>query len=280
MIFIITAVYNRKEFTRNYLKALSQQTSKDFKVIIVDDGSSDGTSEMIEEEFPNIILLKEKGDLWWAEATNIGVRYALEHGADYIMTLNDDTVPRVDFIEKMLLWIEKKPNVLLGAFAVDENNGDAVYGGEIRSCITGKSTHLIKTLQKEQMHGLHKVNLFPGRGLMMPAKVFDDIGMYDSKNFPQTLADLDFTCRAGNAGYEMYCNYDAVVGIYPEESGGIYLMKKKSFSNYYKHLFDLKGGGNIIRFSIFAIKNVPFYYLPIFLMRGLSARLLSYWLKK
>ena len=56
---IVAPIYNRKKFTQNYLSALSKQSVKDFKVIILDDGSTDGTSEMIEQEFPKVILLKE-----------------------------------------------------------------------------------------------------------------------------------------------------------------------------------------------------------------------------
>ncbi|HIO96818.1 MAG TPA: glycosyltransferase family 2 protein, partial [Leucothrix sp.] len=98
MIYIVTPVFNRKDFTQSYLEALSKQTSTNFKTIIVDDGSNDGTSEMVESLFPEVILLKEPGDLWWAEATNIGVRHALSLGADYVMTLNDDTLPEPDYI--------------------------------------------------------------------------------------------------------------------------------------------------------------------------------------
>ncbi len=279
MIFIVTPVYNRKAFTRNYLIALTKQTVQNFKVIIVDDGSTDGTAEMIEEEFPHVILLKEQGDLWWAEATNIGVKYAFEHNADYIITLNDDTLPSRDFVEKMEYWSEKKPKALLGALAVDVESKKPVFGGEIRNCLTGKSNLLLDKLRIEERSGLHKVNLFPGRGLLIPREVFEIIGLYDSKNFPQTLADLDFTCRAGRSGYEIYCNYDAILGIYQEESGGVSLIKNKNLSNYYKHLFSLKGGGNVIRFTVFAYKNVPKLYFIPFVIQGLLRRSIGYWIK-
>ena len=137
MLYIVTPVYNRKKFTENYLIALSKQSVRDFKIIIVDDGSTDGTSAMIKEYFPDVILLHGDGNLWWAEATNVGVRYALDHGADYIMTLNDDTLPAEDFIEKMLCWSEKKPKALLGGLAIDAKSNKPIYGGEVRSFITG-----------------------------------------------------------------------------------------------------------------------------------------------
>lgn len=283
MIYIVTPVYNRKGFTEKYLEALSRQSNQNFKTIIVDDGSTDGTAGMIAERFPDVILLREKGDLWWAEATNIGARYALAQGATYIMTLNDDTVPYDDYIEKMYAWIEKEPDALLGAFAVDAHTKIPVFGGEILNWKTTQYEDLLSKYDENDLHGLKKVNVFPGRGLVVPVKVFDKIGFYDSKNFPQTVADLDFTCRAFNQGFKIYCNYDAKIKIYPDESGGVQLTKKRSLKNYYNHLFGMRGGGNVIWFTKFTLKNAPLIYLPSYLLIGLSKRFFSYpirWLKE
>ena len=279
MIYIITPVFNRKKFTKNYLKALSKQTCKDFKVIIVDDGSTDGTSDMIELEFPEVILLKEKGDLWWAEATNIGVRYAIEHGADYVMTLNDDTVPLENYIEQMYLGIKQEANALLGAFAIDADSKKHVFGGEILNWKTGKYEDLLQQIPGNDRNGLKEVNIFPGRGLVIPTKVFKDIGFYDSKNFPQTVADLDFTCRAYHYGYKIYCNYDAKIGIYKEESGGVALVKNRSWKNYYNHLFSMRGGGNLKWFIIFTLKNAPKQNMFSYLFRGVVVRVFGYPIK-
>jgi len=283
MIYIVTPVFNRKEFTKNYLEALDKQTDKNFKIIIVDDGSTDGTSEMIEQEFPEVVLLKEEGDLWWAEATNIGVKYALDHGATYVMTLNDDTVPLADYMEKMIYWLEREPDALQGALALNILNDEAVFGGEVLSWKTGKYEDVLSKIPSDERFGLKTVNVFPGRGLLIPSKVFSDIGMYDSNNFPQTVADLDFTCRAYNYGYKIYCNYDAKIKMYIDESATISLRENKSFVNYYKHLFSIRGGGNLKWFFVFSWKNAPRKYLIPYLTRGISARILGYprdWLKE
>jgi GT2 family glycosyltransferase len=283
MIYIVTPVFNRKLFTRNYLIALQRQTCKDFKVIIVDDDSSDGTSDMIREEFSNIILLKEKGDLWWAEATNIGVKYALNHGASYIMTLNDDTIPLQDYMEQMVAWSKKEPLALLGALAIDISTNKPIYGGEFLNWKTAKFENILTKIKTTEINGLKEVNNFPGRGLLIPKKVFEDIGFYDSKNFPQTVADLDFTCRAHKAGYKIYCNYDAKIKIYPEESGGVLLRKNKSWKNYYLHLFSMRGGGNLKWFTVFAFKNAPKRYRVQYWIQGMTRRIGGYmfeWLKE
>jgi len=226
-----------------------------------------------------VILLKEEGDLWWAEATNIGVRYALSENADYIMTLNDDTLPTDDYIENMYLGIKEEPTALIGAFAIDALSGDAVFGGEFLNWKTRKYEDILSQTEEKDRFGLKEVNNFPGRGLIIPVKVFSDIGFYDSKNFPQTVADLDFTCRAYTNGYKIFCNYDAKIGIYTEESGGIALVKNRSLKNYYNHLFSMRGGGNLKWFIIFTFKNAPKQYMFSYLVRGVAVRVFGYPIK-
>jgi GT2 family glycosyltransferase len=278
MIYIVTPVFNRKTFTKNYLKALGKQTVGNFKIIIVDDGSSDGTSDMIENEFPDVILLKEDGDLWWAEATNIGVRYAIGQKANYIMTLNDDTLPAFDYIEKMLYWSKKKPDTLIGALALDHDTDEIIYGGENRSWKTGRSSYVLDGLSENEKFGLHEVSLFPGRGLLIPVNTFKKIGLYDSKNFPQTMADNDFTHRAINNGFKIFCNYDAKIKIYPDESAAVTLQNNKSLKNYIDHLFGMKGGGNLKWFIKCSLKNCPKRYLLSFIVKGVASRIIGYWI--
>lgn len=279
MIYVITPTFNRVGFTRQYLEALEKQTVKNFKTIIIDDCSTDGTQEMIEYNFPNVVLLKEKGDLWWAESTNIGVKFAIDNGATHIITLNDDTVPENDFIEKMMYWASIKPNVLLGAVGVSNKTNKIIFGGKNIDWKNRSIKDLLDTLDENELYGLHEVNFFPGRGLLVPVEVFNEIGFYDSKNFPQTIADLDFTHRAYDAGYKIFCNYDAKIMIYEDESANSYYKKNKSIKNYMMHLFSKKGGGNIFRFIKYAYKNCPKEYLFLFILRGLFGRLLGYWRK-
>jgi GT2 family glycosyltransferase len=276
LIFIIIPVHNRKEFTRNCLLSLRQQTYKYFKVVVINDGSTDGTEEMLTNEFPEVHVIKGDGNLWWTASTNLGVKYALEKKADYILTLNNDTIATEEFLEKMIYWAEKTPNALLGAFALNANTKQPVYGGEIINWKWANSKFLLDILPKEQWYGLHEVTHFPGRGLLIPAEVFRKIGLYDEKYFPHYAADYDFTHKAIKAGYKVYCNYDAKLLIYPNVSSSIENRKKKNLKSYYTHLFGIKSNANIIIFIKYAFKNAPLLYLPSFLIVGLIRRIGGY----
>jgi GT2 family glycosyltransferase len=275
-------VHNRRGFTRDCVLSLRNQGLQDFTTIVVDDGSSDGTSEMIKMEFREVILLRGEGNLWWAGATNLGIRYALDRGAKYILTLNDDTLVYPDFIEKMWHWVEKTPCSLLGALAIDSRTKQPVYGGEVVNWLTASYVSVLEDHSLEDLSGLREVTHFSGRGLFIPAVVFREIGLFDSKRFPQTVADYDFTHRARKAGFRVYCNYDARLLTHTWESGDAKLRRDKSWPNYWSHLFGIKGGGNLKYFTLYAIKNCPAEKLPFFLILGLLRRTCGYlieWVK-
>ncbi|MEM9721828.1 MAG: glycosyltransferase family 2 protein [Bacteroidota bacterium] len=279
MVYIVIPCFNRKKLTRGCLQALENQTYKDFKVIVVDDGSTDGTANMITREFPETILLFGDGNLFWTGATNKGVRYALENGATHVMALNDDTVPKEDYMEKMMYWAEQKPNAILGALDYDYNSKKPYFGGEIHNWKTNKSFQLLDRLPPAQHQGLHKVTHAPGRGLLIPRKIFETIGLFEEKKLPQYAADYDFTFQAAKAGFEIYCNYDAMLYSFPQESGDHQKRMERSWSNYKKHLFSITGTGNLKVYTHYVLRNCPPVYVPYALFDGYARRILGYWLK-
>lgn len=279
MLYIVIPVYNRIEFTRACLNSLRKQTYKGFTTIVVDDGSTDGTPEMLATSFPEVICLSTPGNLWWTATTNIGVKYALDQQADYILTLNNDTIITEGFLENMVRWSTKEPNALLGALALDTVTKKPIFGGRIVSWKNHTIKYLLSELDEQQQKGLHEVNQFPGRGLLIPRKVFDRIGLFDELRLPHYMADLDFTHRAIRHGFKVYCNYDAKILIYPEESGDQMNRKAKSLKGYFNHLFGVKGGGNLKNFTIYARRNCPKKYFLQFLLIGYSKRILGYFIK-
>jgi len=245
---------------------------------VVDDGSTDGTSEMLAKEFPQVIVLSGDGSLFWTAAINLGVRLALTLGAEYVLTLNNDTVASENFLEQMLSWADVTHHALLGALDIDMKTQTPHYGGEKIDWKWSKSHFLLNELKENERQGLHEVSLYPGRGLLIPKMVFDTIGLFEEKMLPHYLADYDFTQMASRNGFKIYCNYDAKLYTYPEEGGDHQLRKRKSLRNYFLHLFGIKGGGNLKNFTIYTIRNCPKKYLPTSLLIGYLRRIAGYWL--
>ena len=194
LVYIIIPVHNRKEFTRNCLRSLQRQTLADrLRIIVVDDGSEDGTDEMLATEFPEVIVLHGDGNLFWTAAINMGIRHALALGAEYVLTINNDTVAFENFLEQMLFWANLAPDSLLGALDINIKTEKPYYGGERVDWKWSTSRYLLNELREEDQKGIHEVSLYPGRGLLIPKIVFETIGLFEEKKLPHYLADYDFT---------------------------------------------------------------------------------------
>lgn len=253
MVSVVIPVYNRIKYTLACIETLKSQTYGDFRIIVVDDGSTDSTAEVISEKFPDVIILKGDGNLWWTKAMNIGVQHvlSLEHtGADYVLELNNDLIVKPDYIEQLVKAAQKNPHSLIGSVSADINNPNSVhYAGIIwnpylahrRPALNGA----LKLDQLQKDHEFIETSYLPGRGTLIPIGCFKEIGLFDDKNFPQYNADHDHSLRAHNAGYKLLVSTKAVVFSHVNDTG-LNAMKKLSFFQYLKlSLFSIKSPSNL-----------------------------------
>ena len=278
MLYLIIPVFNRWRYTRACLDSLRAQTNPDFRVIVVDDGSTDETAAELARAYPEVTVVTGTGSLFWTAGVNRGIERALALGADRVLTLNNDVLAAPDFVAQMLAGAAKNPRAVLGALEFDADTGKVIYGGERLNFKTNTRHDLLDELPASQRTGLHPVTYLPGRGLLIPKAVIDQIGLFDEKRLPHYLADFDYTSVARRAGFPVYCNYEARLSTYPEESGQTLTRKHRSVKGYFQHLFGIRGGGNMVNFTHFALKNCPWPYLPYFLLNGYARRLVGYFL--
>jgi len=271
VIFIVIPVHNRKQFTSECLLFLRRQTFQDFKGILVDDGSTDGTGEMIEEEFPEVILLRGDGNLWWTGASNLGVEYALAQAdqADYILTLNNDTMVRSDYLQTLLDSALNHPNSLIGSISVsDENESTVVDAGVRINWLTAKYTNLAKGRQyKDILHTdslIQQVDVLPGRGTLIPVEVFRKVGLYDFKYLPHYGADYEFSRRANMNGYKLLINYKAVVVSNVKMTGLNNRVNKLRWSDLIRSFFSIRSANNLTQRWRFARLCCTGWRSPVF----------------
>ena len=120
-IAVLIVCHNRKEKTIKCLQKLYSQKNIEnikFKVFLVDDGSSDGTEHAISQSFPDVVIIKGNGNLFWAGGMRIAWNSAKKKQYDYYLWLNDDVFLYNNFLESCLKDIqtvkkqEQKKNLL------------------------------------------------------------------------------------------------------------------------------------------------------------------------
>lgn len=234
-ICIIVPVHNRKYFTIPFLNSIYNQNYKDFKIIIVDDGSTDGTYNEIKKKFPSVDVIPGDGHWWWTKSVVKGIEYASKYNSDYILLLNNDLVVNEDYLYHLVKYANKNPDVIQGSMGVNiDNKSDKIFPGHIFNRFTG----LAVRPKKISDYSRNSICL-PGRGLWIPQEVLNHIN-FDYKTFPQYAADYDFTLKAGIKGFRMALNKHAIVYYHIKETGYKTYFREYNFRMLIKYLSEIK----------------------------------------
>jgi len=239
MIEVIIPVHNRRAITLRCLELLSHQSEAEFRITVIDDGSSDGTSEAIRERFPYVDVLRGDGSLWWGGATNLGIRHILQRPvvAPYILLLNDDVEFAADYLACMKRCAEDNPGCLIGSLAVfGEDLGRVFWCGQAashRQCRYGY-------VRRDGLSGCVPADTLPGRGMLIPTDVVARIGLFDAQAFPQYACDYDFSLRARKAGYKLLCCCDTAVVAMPAKTGPGSIHRRDSIGIFLRSFWSIR----------------------------------------
>jgi GT2 family glycosyltransferase len=207
-------VHNRRRYTECALGCLARQTWPDLHAIVVDDGSTDGTAEMVRRDFPDVTLLRGDGSLFWTGAANLGIRHALESASpeDYVLALNDDLEIDDDFVETLVRFAMARPRALVGAVTVDITDPERIDDGGVSiNWWTAKHRVLNRGRRLSEFASGHttRPSYLTGRGVCIPVSALLEVGLYDDRHFQQ-CGDSELPIRAARRGYELFVLYDAI----------------------------------------------------------------------
>lgn len=250
MVYILIPAHNNRKEVLGLLGCLSRQTYKDARVVFVDDGSTDGTEGEVRRLFPETVILKGDGNLWWTGANVMGVDYIMERAAegDFILLLNNDLVVEDGYVSELVSGSVGNGRALVGSTLVDYDNRDYIESG-VR--LDDRLNLIINRDKIESSDYDYAVDVLPGRGTLVPVEVFRKIGNFNLRKLPHYGADYEFSVRAKRAGFSLIVSHRArvyaklnITGYRREPENKIIslrqcwklLFSKKSTSNIFYYL--------------------------------------------
>nr|WP_290427015.1 glycosyltransferase family 2 protein [Algoriphagus limi] len=188
--------FNRKEKTKVCLENLfAQELPENTKlsVFVCDDGSTDGTEEMLATAFPQVHVVKGNGKLFWGGGMRKAWNLAIEKQKnDFFLWLNDDTFLYEKALEDLFEDFTKleKPGIISAA-CKRPGKDEISYGG------LSNDGYILPNGSPQE------VTYINGNLVLIPAIVVDEIGMI-SKSYTHYLGDYDYGLRAQKAGFSCY----------------------------------------------------------------------------
>lgn len=240
-IYIVTAVHNSLAHTKKFLRSLEKQDFRHYRLVIVDDGSTDQTRKYIQLHAPSATLITGTGNLYWTAGINQAIRAALkqaQHG-DYILTVNNDCTLPPNYLRLMLETIQQFPNSILGSFEIEQGT-HKVHSGYLS--VDWQSGRWLNELSPQ---GVKFCGHLSTKGTIFPVKVFSQLGLLDADHLPHYGSDFEFTNRARLSGYQLVVNSECKVSCDHERTGLQRNNKKITYSQVWSLMWSRKSTINL-----------------------------------
>lgn len=254
MIHIVTAVHNRYPITEKFVAACKRQTVKEIHLILVDDGSTDKTDEMVRRELPESTILYGDGNLWWAGGLQKAYDWICENripDEDPVLITNDDTVFGDKYLETGIRLLDQHPGTLVAGTG---------YGLRSGRMLDGIFTHSYVSGSGELLPPDSESNCASTRSLFLRAGDWKKIGGFHPVLLPHYASDFEFTIRAHKKGLRIR-SFSELTYQFDEGTTGDNDYEKMTL----KKLFSKRSNSNPFYKISFICLTTPVYLLPVHL---------------
>ena len=195
--------YNGRDVTLEALASLLAMDYPAYEVIVVDNGSTDGSFEAVAERFPDVTQVRTEENLGPAGGANLGIRHALERGFEYLLLLNNDIEVAPDLLTEMVRVAESAPEVgIVGPKSYFYWDRERIWsaGGRVafREAVTRERG--AGELDRGQYDRDDEVGYVNGCAQLVHRRVFEAVGLWDPI-YHLSFEDADFCLRARRAGW-------------------------------------------------------------------------------
>lgn len=212
LVAIILVNFNNKNDTKECIESLFKESYKNKIIIVVDNGSQDGSIAELKEHFQGqVVFIENQDNLGFSCANNQGIELALRENAEYIMLLNNDTVVEKDFINPMI-EVAQRNNCIVSPKIPYYDNKNILWscGGEFRWKKGTTHNRGINEADNGQFDEEREVDFASGCCLFIPREILKQVGMLSDEYFLY-YEDTDYCLKAKDAGYKIVYTSKAVV---------------------------------------------------------------------
>jgi len=248
--YILLPVHNRREITRSFVRCLKAQSYTGYHLVLIDDGSTDGTENMVREHIPSLTVLRGDGNWWWAGCLQKGIDWLKENGVDdsaIVLLINDDVTFGTDYLAlARSAMMNRSGLLLLSRHSCD--GGNTISESGVVADLRRLSFRVADTGEQ--------VNCLSTRGLFIRFGDIRLIGDFHPRILPHYLSDYEYTIRA--AGKAMRCETSDSVLLCPNpETTGHHDFREPGFFRFLQKYFSVKSAANPLSWSAFVILSVP-----------------------
>lgn len=202
-VVVVVLNWNGKINTVECLKSLANLDYENYKVVVVDNASTDGSQEFIKQNFPHLLIIENQRNVGFGEGLNIGISEAVSQGADYVLCLNNDVIVDKYFLSEIVPIGERSASIGgLCPLEYDYNNsGHIICAGGTIGFPKGKLRGFGE-LDKGQYGRIETTGLLSGPAMMLKLSALKDVGFFDKCYFygPE---DQDIAWRLLRGGYKI-----------------------------------------------------------------------------
>lgn len=205
-LYAIIVTYNGEKWINQCISSLIN-LKEQFEILVIDNNSTDKTVEIIKEKFPSVILFEEKQNLGFAQANNIGIKYAIKNNADYIFLLNQDAWVEKNTISNLLKVFQDEKGVGIVS-PIHLNGKGSLFDDFFVTCLPNE---YVSDLHFNKLKKKYEVDFVNAAAWLISANCIKEVGGFDTLLFKHYGEDNNYCQRVKYHNYKILISSDATI---------------------------------------------------------------------
>ena len=212
-VIAVTLNWNGKKWIDLCLKSLLKLEYDNYDIVVIDNNSNDGSYEYVVENYNTIKVIRNSKNLGYSKGFNVGINYAIENKADYVLIVNNDTSIGRKALKKLVETAEsdQKIGFVTGKVMSLFDRKTIQTAGRRNDNLRLVGNHIGAGIEDQgQFNGIKDFDFVDDIFLLVKKEVLDKVGGYDEDFFLQ-FEEADWCCRVKRAGFRIVYNSKAII---------------------------------------------------------------------